>query len=71
MEPVLVHTQYAAAHFSRRDGVREVPKGYFAVGCLVFHASKEEHITDNISVKAYETFLYGKMQTPIRNFEFF
>lgn len=56
MELVLVHSHCAAAHFSRRDGVREAPKGYCAVGCLV-HASKEEHITDNIGVKAYETFL--------------
>lgn len=53
MELVLVHSRCAAAHFSRRDGVREAPKGYFAVGCLVIHASKEEHITDNIGVKVY------------------
>lgn len=42
---------------SRRDGVREAPKGYFAVGCLVIHASEEEHITDNVGVKVHETFL--------------
>lgn len=71
MELVLVHSQCAAAHFSRRDGVREAPKGYFAVGCLVIHASKEEHIADNMGVKVYQTFLEGKMEAPTRNYYIF
>lgn len=52
-----MHRTCAVAHFSRRDGAPEAPKGYFAVGCLVIHAPKEEHIKDNIGVKVYETSL--------------